>query len=293
MQRVPDMPVVMHVIQGKKTGPLAGSSKAAAVFFARLVMVSALPAWALPVSAEFLISPDNEVNVDGLVVEDDQLYWRDAMNAFTPVPLPANVELSGYDSDGTATYFSVDITSVIEGVTVEPRDVARWDGFTVSIELDGDAAGIPNGVRVDAVALSPSDSLFISVDTSVNVAGMDVDDEDLFSLSPPTLLFDGEKNEIDPSLDLNAAFFGTPEILVFSFDGAGSVGGIEFNDEDLVAFVIPLGLYELGNTSSGSPSLEAIDVTAVPEAGFSVMLAGAVLFMAGKEALRRRHGAGK
>lgn len=276
----------MSVVRRGEHAGFLGSLSSPSVF-GRLIVALAFWGWALPGSAQFFISPDNTVNVDGLVIEDDQLYLRNPMGAFSPVPLPANVELAGYDSDGTAIYFSIDITAVIEGITVESRDVAKWDGSTVSLELDGDTVGIPNGVRIDAVALSPTNSLFISLDSSANVAGLDVDDEDLFGLSPPLLLFNGEKNEIDPSLDLNGALFPIPDFVVLTFDGSGSVGGFEFNDEDLLAFSLSDRFYEFGNTSSGSPELEAIDVTAVPEPGISGMLAGAILGMACRAS--RRH----
>lgn len=229
------------------------------------------------------------MEIDGFLVGDDQLYLSGESSAYTAIPLPAGTELNGYDTDLSGVYFSVDVTSLIEGVTVEPRDVARWDGSSVSLAIDGSAEGIPNGARVDAVMAADASGIFISLDTSANVAGLNVDDEDLFRVASPLLLFDGSEDGIDPSLDLNGATLLANTAGLFSFDGSGSVSGFDFDDEDLLEYDSTTGNFTLHTDGSAiSPNLTPVDVTAVPEPAFVVALGVASAGMAAAGVRRRR-----
>lgn len=244
---------------------------------------------ASPATAQISFSPDITVDVSGVVVEDSELLVNGLASGYEPIPLPRQTELTGFDSDATGIYFSIDVTSLIDGLTVEPRDVARWNGSSVSLAVDGSAEGIPDGARIDAVYVAPGGVIALSLDTSANVAGLDFDDEDLIRLPTPVLVFDGSARGIDPSLDLNGATPLSGNVIGLSFDGSGVVDGISFDDEDVLAFDTSAGSYTLDTDGSAiSSSLAPTDMTAVPEPAFRSLLGAAGLAMAFGARPRRR-----
>jgi hypothetical protein len=81
--------------------------------------------------------------------------------------------------------------------------------------------------------------LLLSFDTSVNV-GVQVEPEDLVKFEASTgftLFLDGSAAGVPPGLNLDAAdYLPCNGHLLLSFDGSGSIGGVAFDDEDVLEF---------------------------------------------------------
>jgi hypothetical protein len=181
--------------------------------------------------------PEVTVALDGTVVADHEIARHDLGGLVTRLDLglPAGVALDAFhdDLDGTVL-FSLDTAASIGGVAIGPADVVHWDLATQTPAILP-AGLLPDGVDVDAVTRDGSD-LLLSFDVSVGPAGVVFADEDLVRWDGASfsLAFDGSASGIDPALDLNAAHRLTNGNLLLSFDGAGTVGGVSFADEDVL-----------------------------------------------------------
>jgi len=127
--------------------------------------------------------------------------------------------------------------SLAGGVVARPGDIVRYDGASYSVEFDANAAGVPNGAATDAASIAPG-GLLLSFDTTVDLAGLVVADEDLvrWDGSAFALVFDGSDEGLDASLDVDAAQDLGAGALLMSFDTTGEIGGIVFQDEDVMRF---------------------------------------------------------
>jgi hypothetical protein len=138
--------------------------------------------------------------------------------------------------------------------------------------FDAHTAGIPDGVRIDAVATDDSD-LLLSFDTTVDLGGgLTVTDEDLVRWNGTrlTLFLDTSMAGIDPALDLDGAHRLKNGNLLLSFDGSGSVGtpAIYFDAEDALEYDPVGAIWELAYDASAQyagwadgPDLDALDAT--------------------------------
>jgi len=188
----------------------------------------------LEFSADVTVTVGEETATDHDVIIDD-------LNGNTATaslgPLPEGVALAGYSvaADGDML-FSVDSTTVIGGITATPRDVVRFANASYSIALDGSAEGIPEGAAIDAVAIIDGD-IAVSFDIAARLdAALVVGDEDLVRLQAGTfsILFDGSAAGVPDALDVDAAHVLENGHVLVSFDGSGSVGGVGFDDEDVL-----------------------------------------------------------
>jgi hypothetical protein len=204
--------------------------------------------------------------------------------------LPRAGDLSCYAklTDGD-DLFCFDTTVELPGPVYAQRgDVVRFDGADFSIEFDASAAGVPAGAVTDAVA--ETGGLLLSFDTTVDLGGgVTAADEDLVRWDGATftLIFDGSAAGIDAALDVDAAqHLGGPS-WALSFDTSGNVGGIDFDDEDVLEYdgsAWTLGFD--GSTQDTDWAGADLDAVFVPEPGQGVMLvAGAVMLSASR---RRR-----
>lgn len=243
------------------------------------------------------VSPDVSVDLSGgsgALTHDEDVAIDDLLGGgflgLEPLgSLPAAADLSAFHvrTNGDAL-FSFDTTqSLPNGLVAEPGDVVRFDGVTWFLEFDASASGVPNGVRVDAVT-EVAGQLAVSFDTSVDLAGIYVDDEDLVETGG-AMVFDGSAAGVSRDLDLDAAHALEGGSLVLSFDGSGEVGGIVFDDEDLVEFDAAGGSWSLVYDGSAQHAgwrggdLDAVRVLPEPGSGLGVGAGFALV-----AALRRR-----
>jgi hypothetical protein len=215
--------------------------------------------------------------------------------------IPPNAEIGDVEITNSAvgSLLVLDTTTPLPGLPIaspaEPRDVVRYDPIagTFSIFFDGSANGVPAGTRIDALALDSASNLLLSFDTTVLLPGVGfVADEDLvrFAGGIYSMVFDGSAQGIDPALDLDAANMepGSTKLLL-SFDGSGTVAGVNFDDEDVLAFDTATLAWAMHFDGSASDPVNwpAADLIALPEPGMGASLTAALSALA-LLALRRR-----
>lgn len=226
------------------------------------------------------VSTDITVQIHGTTVTDDEVvdeYPSGVPHLADLGGVPASAEVDGYwPADDGDHLFSLDTTVELPGsVVARPSDVVRWDGFSHTIEFDALGLGLPDGTNVDAV-MEWSGFIVVSFDTSVDLGnGVVAADEDLVTTSGGLSIFlDASAAGIDPALDLDAAALADSGAILLSFDQAGSVGGVDFDDDTVLAYLAPNWSIAF-DASVADPGFETADVVAVPEPSATLgMLSG-------------------
>ena len=162
-------------------------------------------------------------------------------------------------------------------------DVVRYDGSAYSIEFDATANGVPSGAVCDAVTHDSLGGLVLSFDITVelpNGAGGSItaNDEDAVLADGPSsfALLDASLTGVTSDLDLDGFHILANGDIVVSFDTGGAVGGVLFNDEDLLHFDTTAGVWStlVDASTEDSDWIQAdVDAVAVPEPGQLLMLA--------------------
>lgn len=274
---------------------------------AALVLIAAAP-----LSAQNAIgfSPDATAELGSgptAVVADHDVAHANAAGGVTgfllpPGTLPANVEVAGYAPlPNGNVLLAVDTITALPGLPAgspaEPRDVVEFAPATglFSVYFDGAAAGVPAGAAIDAVSVDSALDLQLSFDTTVALPGSNaVDDEDVveFSSGAFSLVFDGSAAGVANALDLDAVDLLTaPAGWLISFDTSGNVGGVVFDDEDVLRYDTGTNTYTMYFDASLSDPVDwpAADLVAVPEPATPLgLLAGALVLWACARAKRRR-----
>ena len=235
------------------------------------------------------VSSDVTVVLDATTFADEDVAIDDFVAA---VPaslgsLPAAADLSGYHllSNGDQL-LAFDITVDLPGgVIATPRDVVLYDGTSYSIYFDGSAEGLPVGVSVDAVAANGPD-LLLSFDTTVELGGTTYADEDVVSFNGGAfaMMLDGSAVGLDPALDVDAVtWLDSNGHIVISLDGSGSIGGVDFDDEDALEYDFAATWEMAFDGSAEHAALAAADLDAVnfvPEPGpIAMVLTGAAFLV--------------
>jgi hypothetical protein len=212
-------------------------------------LVAASAARAVTPLDQITTSPDVTTVLQGHTVNDENVLDDDLAGStvLSSIPgIPANADLVAYELlPSGLELFSLDITVVLPGpVTAEPRDVVQFNpvGGVYTILFDGSARGIPDGAQIDAIATNGA-QLLLSFDVTVAFPGFTADDEDAVAFTPGpntfALAFDGSAAGVDPALDLDGLARLANGHLLVSFDTSGSVGGVPFDDEDILEFTGP------------------------------------------------------
>jgi hypothetical protein len=220
----------------------------------------------------FELSPDTTTVLGGVVVDRRQPAEDDgatvtptAIGPSTPgVSLPDGSNLDAFDRFPNGdVVFSTDITVAVAGLPAPgiatPGDVVMVDEQGAAIVFSAAAVGLPAGTDVDAVGAESDSDLLLSFDTTVNVGGVVVDDEDVVRIdtqgAPAVLVYDGSARGVVAGLDLDGVYRSLDDDrLLLSFDGSGSLGGIAFDDEDLLEWDPATGAYALAYDGSAPPA---------------------------------------
>ena len=287
----------------------------------RVAIWIALSILALPSTASaqnpVLFSPDITVSLGTgpVTVDDDDAASDDGAGIVSIPPylapmfsaIPDSAQISDFELSGALSVgwvLSTDTTAALPGLPAsspaEPSDVVRFDSGTgnYSTLFDGSANGIPAGVAIDASATDPSDRLLLSFDTTVALpGGTTADDEDVVSFASGTysMVYDGSAHGVAANLDVDAAHWlrGT-NLLLLSFDGSGEVGGVAFDDEDVVAYDTVADTYSMYHDGSGSDPDDwpAADLVALPEPSRTHSLGLGALLLAALIGVRPRSASG-
>ncbi len=225
----------------------------------------------------------NVVTSDNSVAADNQLGVVALQNLGA---IPESADVTGYADAGGGTFlFSLDTTATLSGgVVASPNDVVAWNGATHSIRFDGSVQGIPSGVQIDAIGTTTNDGLVLSFDTDVSLpGGITAADEDLVKVvgSTYTMVLDGSAVGMDRALDVDGAQDIGGAYLV-SFDTAGTVGAVTFQDEDILRYVGGTWSLEFdGSNADADWGPADIDALQVPEPAAFAMLAAGILGITG------------
>lgn len=228
--------------------------------------------------APVALSLDTTTSFGGSTFEDETVFADDGSGSVVEITIaglsPA-VDVNAYDRYLTGARAGEQLLSldsaanVGDGVTAEAGDVVRLSGASRTLVFDASASGIPNGIITDAAAIHASSDLLLSFDTTLVVSGLTVEDEDLvrFDGGSYSVFFDGSAEGIDFALDLDAADFRSVDgHLLLSFDGSGFVGGVAFEDEDILEFDPGSSSWALSYDGSVEhPGIASADLVAVPE----------------------------
>ncbi len=268
------------------------------------VLLGAMLALAPPFSARAAveISTDVTVNLSGTAAADEDVVEDAGGGAVTKIDLgtlPTAVDVSGYSiAPGGDILFSLDIAASLSGgVDVTPRDVVRWNGSLYSIEVRGADHSIPAGAKIDAIGWIEGD-LLLSLDVTATLGSVTADDEDLLQLASTqpddwVLYFDGSAAGVPAGADLDGADrIDANGHLALSFDISGTVGGVAFEDEDILEYTPGGGTWNKRyDGASSHPELVAADVDAVfaPEPG-ALALATVAIAMIARRARAKRIG---
>jgi len=237
------------------------------------------------------LSADTTVELGGVTFGDEEVLTDDRAGRVGAVPLggfPDGADVAAYHQfvggaqSGDQLYTVDTAMDLGGGLVAERGDVVRFDGTTDTIEFDGSAEGIPDGVMVDAVSIHSAGGLLLSFDTTVDLGAVIADDEDVVQFDGAnafSVFFDGSGEGVASGLDLDGVHFRpTDAVLFVSFDGSGSVGGVSFDDEDILGFDASGPAWTLQYDGSVlHTALAAADVDAVPEPGQLVQLAFGIL----------------
>lgn len=236
-------------------------------------------AFAGPVQAANELSTDITVDLGGTLTDDEDVV-EDAAGSVTQIDLgalPAAADLIGYSIAANGdVLFSLDVAaSLAGGIDVTPQDVVRWNGSLYSIELDGSDHGIPAGAEIDAIGVVAGD-LLLSLDVTATLGNVTADDEDLVRLESTvpdvwSLYFDGSAQGVPAGADLDGAdVLDQSGNLALSFDISGSVGGVAFDDEDILEFAPGGATWSKrwdGSSAYGALAAADVDAVFVPEPG--------------------------
>ena len=230
--------------------------------FAPAAALAALPATAGDTFLQDVESFDTDrAHATGGMLRDDQASARSSVITVPASGLPEASDLDAYAVTGDDTvYFSTDVTVETDGLLIGPGDVVRVDpGGTLSLEISAAAVGLPAGADTDAVTLTddPAMPLALSFDTTVELPAAAgtilVEDEDLAKTDGAVfeLFFDGSADGVDPAADLDGAYLDAEggELRV-SFDVAGELDGVAYDDEDVMALDLTANTWRLARDGS-------------------------------------------
>ena len=217
------------------------------------------------------------VPTDHDVVVDNQLGLV-ALDDVGPIPEASDVIGLGYDRLTGDRLIAFDTTTPLPGgLFARPGDVVRYDGSTYWLEFDAAAAGLPSGVRTDAVTLG-KEALFLSFDTTVHLGGsLTVADEDVVEWKGGVffLALDGSSIGLTDDVDIDGLHEVEEGTWLLSLDTTGKAGGILFDDDDVLRY--DGGLSLAYDASAANVAWEAGDVDAVPEPSLAMMLVAGIV----------------
>lgn len=154
------------------------------------------------------------------------------------------------------------------GTTVQTRDVVRFNGVTPTLYFAGGAAGVPEGVRIDAVMLDTSGTLILSFDVPVNIGGVEYGPGDLvrFTGGVFSLYWGAAAAGVPPDVNLVGVGLDVASQLVVSFDVPVNLGGTEYLPGTLVAWT-GAGFLPYAVDPAWPPSVQLHDFAFRPPAG--------------------------
>lgn len=160
----------------------------------------------------------------------------DAASILEPIgATPAAVDAYERVSE-TQYYFSLDRHADLNGTIAAPGDIVLHDSGTYSLALDASAAGIGDGVDVDALSVADNGDLVFSTDVHFNVAGTSFGDADLvrYDGNGFALYLSASALGLDAAADVDAFTLRGSDALALSTRTAGTTNALIFDHADVL-----------------------------------------------------------
>ncbi|HPG24555.1 MAG TPA: right-handed parallel beta-helix repeat-containing protein [Myxococcota bacterium] len=265
----------------RRRGPRAGTWARAALAITFFFSTGSLPGIA---RSQPVVSASSDVTIDlgaGVVAADDDVSVDNQLGIVLLEGLgglPSQTDVVAYGQElGGVRLFAVDTTVDLGGLVARRGDVVRWNGQSYSIAFDASAEGVPTGAVVDAVSLAPGGYL-LSFDTTVDLgSGVVAHDEDLVRWSSSTgaftIVLSGAAIGIPRALDVDGAQDLGGGAFLLSFDTAGTVLGVTFDDDDVLRLEGGVLTVEFdGSAAHAAWGAADLDAVLVPEPGVAIGL---------------------
>ena len=223
----------------------------------------------------YYIVIDVPATLGGVQVHPGDVVLRESGGYSLIGALPGGMQpLSLHVRDDGICVFTLSEPVALGGTSFESRDILAFDGDDLSILLDGGAAGIPDGARIDALFITSQDGLVMSFDIPVTLPGLDAGRSDLVLFAGVfSTYWDGDASGVPLSTNLVGADESAAGALVLAFDVPTLVGGQQFLPGDLVKW--NLNGFTSFAAGSGWPVVAQMrDFSFVPSQGSGVVPGG-------------------
>ncbi len=213
------------------------------------------------------VSPDITARVDPHVVPPNAAL-QDAAGSLSleaPGMLAATANLDALHVDGDGGWLlSLDVGGVVDGLHVGHADVVRYDGSGYTLVFNAQAAGLPDGIDVDAVSRAAG-AVVLSFDTAVALDGVSVADADLVAYdgSAFSLFFDASAAGVAEAADVDAAHVLADGRLLVSFETGGAIGGVTYDHADVLEHDPAARSWQIAYRATGLAGWAAADLDAL------------------------------
>ncbi len=226
-----------------------------------VVMVLGSPVSAADLSPIPAYSPDIHLGHSKGLMADEDIAFPSSSSLIKlmlgALPQATDIDAAHGLADGDLL-FSLDTSAELGGVLYRPNDVIRYNGSVWSKEFDGGSEGIPNGVNIDAIAMSGG-NLLLSLDVDAMLGGSAYGDADIISFDGAdfSLFLDADSAGISRASDVDALHIDDLGRVLVSLDTGGELGGVTYQDEDLLAWDSPDWSMEIDGSSEDAAWLAA------------------------------------
>lgn len=207
--------------------------------------------FSLQAQFDFLFTTQENFKIDAQEFTDDNIleYVKNKITLSSLLPsndLPERVSIDAVSSLPGTTHvvFSLDEDVSTPYGYFGDEDLILFNGASYSVWFKGQDYGIPPEVNLNAVYIisaDPKDFLFSLEENALLPGAKDVADEDIirFQGDSFSLFLDGSEIGIPAVADVDAIGMipdSSPSIHVFSLDSSAVIGGILYEDSDLIAY---------------------------------------------------------
>jgi hypothetical protein len=220
--------------------------------------------------AQIYLSTDIPVDIGGSSYDERDIisFKNSAFSLYrsgsTYLGVSAGVNIVAFGLSGGDILFSVDVPTDLGGNSYTERDLISYNGSTYAKLLDGVAAGIPEGARIDAATVLGDGSIVFSLDVTAELEGITYDYRDLirYSASTFSLYFDGPSKGIPEGVDIDGVWVNSYEDILFSLDVTTDIGSLEVADSDIIKWDHSTFSLYFDGDSSGIPEGANLDAFA-------------------------------
>ena len=224
----------------------------------------------IPAQTRLFLSMDVPVTVAGTsYAETDILQYNAA--GFAPflsgasLGIPAGVNLDAVGFYGTGVLFAVDVPATLGGIDFSERDLILYNGSSYSKFLDGTAAGLPAGARINAATVEAGGNLIFALDVPATLDGTSFSSNDLIAYDGTSfsLYFKGSDHGIPENVNIEGVTVGVIGEFYLALDIPCEVAGLEVDPRDVILWYGGSFSPHFKGAAAGLPAGSGIDALAV------------------------------